>query len=233
MLPAPLTNALPKLAARIDDERPLISHALLDVIVTEIGDSIVRAEVQTEHSFEILSMPAQHEYLNNALSREWQKAAGFSITFKPLLKLAPTEEEPAPSSRNKRTANTLTFTERAALQNWMNQGTNAAFVATESDTDAAQKAICDLSDQGITITAGNIASMRKILGIEKIKPAKPAPLPVHDIDLVALHAAVQRHEQHFSAISITGESLAEVIAKMWSEIKDLKERITSLEASSD
>lgn len=230
MQPTPLTTALPKLAARIDDERPLISHALLDVIVTEIGDAIVRAEVTTEHSFEILSMPAQHEYLNAALSREWQKAAGFYLTLHIPSNPPPTtaNHSQPPQTSPKRTANTLTYTERANLQSWMSVAENTAFVANESDALAAGKATGDLK---MDITAGNIAGMRKILGIEKVKPVKPTPAPVHNIDLGALQAQVQQH--HLQLDPIAGVNIAEVLSNLRNSLFELENRVKSLEASAD
>lgn len=242
MQPTPLTTALPKLAAMIDDERPLISAALLDVVVTDIGDAIVRAEVTTEHNFEILSMPSQHDYLNKALSRHWEKAAGFFLTLR-IPAEAPMPQAPSPTPDGpKRTANTLTFTERAALQNWMNQDENTAYVAHESDALAAGKATGDLK---MDITAGNILSMRKILGIDKIKPAKPAMAPVHDIDLVALQAIVQQHQMQLAPI--VGLNIAEalvnlrdslvgiekLVMELRGPLEDLDQRLKSLEASND
>ena len=248
MLPAPFTNALPKLAAIIDDERPLISAALLDIIVTDIGDTIVRAEVTTDHNFEILTMPSQHEYLNKALSRHWGKEAAFSLTLSvPVATSMPQAPSPTPAAP-KRTANTLTFTERAALQHWMNQPENRSFTANESDAEAARQATkdlalmvkavawsegdCEPAFPGIIITAGNIASMRKILGIEKVKPAKPAPTtPPHDIDLVALQAQVQQH--HLQLDPIAGVNIAEVLSNLRNSLHEIKERVKSLEAAAD
>ena len=136
--------------------------------------------------------------------------------------------------------NTLTFTERAALQAWMNQPANTEFVANEADTQAAANAQLDL---GFDITPGNIGSMRKILGIEKVKPLKPAP--VHDIDLVALHAQVQQH--HLQLGPISGLNLAEALIKLRDTLhkietavlqlrvplEALDQRVKSLEATDD
>jgi hypothetical protein len=249
MQPTPFTTALPKLAAIIDDERPLISAALLDILVTDIGDAIVRAEVTTEHNFEILTMPSQHEYLNKALSRHWGKEAAFSLTLKVPSEIPQTiaNDSQPPQTSPKRTANTLTFTERAALQHWMSQPENRAFVANESDADAARQATQDLSLMvsavagsesdckpsfpDLIITPGNIASMRKILGIEKVKPTKTAPLPVHDIDLVALHAKVQEHGLLLDPLK--DNDLPTILSNLRNSLVELENRVKSLEASAD
>lgn len=241
MQPTPFLTAFPKLAALIDAERPLISAALLDIRVTQIGESTLHADVTTEHSYDILTSPAQQTYLNSALSRHFERSAVFHFTLN-----LPSEPPPAPANNGqppqppKRTANTLTFTERAALQAWMNQPANTEFVANEADTQAAANAQLDL---GFDITPGNIGSMRKILGIEKVKPLKPAP--VHDIDLVALHAQVQQH--HLQLGPISGLNLAEALIKLRDTLhkietavlqlrvplEDLDQRVKSLEATDD
>jgi hypothetical protein len=245
MQPTPFTTAFPKLAAQIDDERPLISAALLDILVTDIQDDFILAEVTTEHSYDILISPAQHNYLNRALSKHWDKEASVSLTRHIPSDPPSTESTPSiPSTpAPKRIANTLTFTERTALQNWMVQPDNTTFTALESDPDTARQATKDL---GFDITPGNIASMRKILGIEKVKPTKPEPTPTHpDIDLVALHAQVQQH--HLQLDPIAGVNIAEVLVNLRDSLHKLEttvlqlrgpleehdQRLKSLEASSD
>lgn len=242
MTPTPFTTALPKLAALIDDERPLISAALLDVVVTNITDEVVMAEVATQHSFEILTTSSQHDYLNRALSKHWEKNASFALILNiPSTPSPESIQSPGP----KRTSNTLTFTERAALQNWMNQPENQQFTANESDNDAARQATKDLGAMvkavvghegdcepafpGLIITAGNIASMRKILGIEKVKPAKPAPAPTHDIDLIILTQRVNRHGEMLHNAAIDARNTTDAIA----QLRDLVDKLTSSLASLD
>ncbi len=245
----PFTTAFPHLAAQIDDERPLISAALLDLRVIDIGDDTVLADVITQHSYDILSSTSQHSYLNIALSRHWSKAASFTLTLNIPSNPPPTtaNDSQPPQTSPKRTANTLTFTERAALQDWMNESANTNYVANESDADAARQATkdlalmvkavagsegdCEPAFPGIIITAGNIASMRKILGIEKVKPAKPAPAPVHDIDLVALHAQVQQH--HLQLDPIAGVNIAEVLSNLRNSLHELKDRLDALESANN
>ena len=224
MQPTPFLHALPNLAAIIDDQRPLISAALLDVFVTAIHEFAISVDVSTQHSYDILSSPAQHEYLNKALSQHWQKEAEFRIYLN-----IPPAQAPSPTpAAPKRTANTLTFTERANLQHWMGVSENTDYVANESDALAAGKATGDLK---MDITAGNIASMRKILGIEKTKPVKPAPLPVHDIDLVALHAQVQQH--HLQLDPIAGVNIAEVLSNLRNSLHEIKDRLDALESANN
>jgi hypothetical protein len=111
----------------------------------------------------------------------------------------------------------------------MSQGPNAAFVATESDNDAATQASAHLD---MPITAGNILSMRKILGIEKVKPTKPTPQPpLHDIDLVALHAKVEVHDLQLATLE--ANNLASILSGLRNSLVELENRIKSLEASDD
>jgi hypothetical protein len=250
MQPTPLTTALPRLAAQIDAERPLISAALLDILVTEIGDDVIIAEVTTQHSYDILTSPAQHEYLNRALSTHWDKPASVSLTLHIPSNPPPTtaNHSQPPQTSLKRIANTLAFRERTALQQWMSQDENRAFVANESDADAARQATqdfalmvkamagaeheCEPAFPGLIITAGNIASMRKLLGIEKVKPVKPAPpSPPHDIDLVALHAKVEAHDLQLAPIA--GVNIAEVLSNLRNSIHEHKERLDALESANN
>lgn len=217
MNPTPFATAFPHLAAQIDAERPLISAALIDILVTHIGDDHILAEVTTPHSYELLTIPSQNEYLHKALSRHWGKDASFSLT-----RHIPSAPPPDIAQSNaKRTANTLTFTERAALQFWMQQEVNEAYVANESDTDAALKATQDLADKRIVITSGNIAGMRKILRIDKVK--KTPPPTAHDIDLVALQAQVQQH--HLQLDPIAGLNLAEALVNLRDSMCKLEDTI--------
>jgi hypothetical protein len=252
MNPTPFSTAFPHLAAQIDAERPLISAALLDILVTDIRDDFILAEVTTQHSYDLLTSSTQHDYLNRALTSSWRRPASVSLTRH--IPSAPPPDNVTPAldaaiaqsntkRTAKRTANTLTFTERAALQFWMQQADNAAYVANESDTDAAIKATQDLAAKGIAVTAGNISGMRKILGIDKVK--KTPPPPAHDIDLVALQAQVQQH--HLQLDPIAGLNLAEALVnlrdsmcKLEDTIHRLREqttahedRLKSLEASND
>ena len=111
----------------------------------------------------------------------------------------------------------------------MSQPANTAGVANEADTQAAANAQLDL---GFDITAGNIASMRKLLGIEKIKPTKPTPaVPPHDIDLVALHAKVEAHDLQLAPLK--ANNLAAILSGLRNSLEDLENRIKSLEASND
>ena len=221
MTPTPFLKAFPKLAATIDDERPLISAALLDIRITNIESETVAADVLTEHSFEILRSPRQRDYLDNALTKHMGHPCMLLFNLKPEV----TEEftlQPPP--KPKRAANTLTYSERANLEHWMQLPENADYVAKESDALAAGKATGDLK---MDITASNIASMRKILGIEKLKPTPPAPPP--NIDLIALHAQVQQH--HAQLDPIAGVNIAEVLSNLRNSLAELKTRIDALESA--
>lgn len=242
MSPTPLTTALPKLAAQIDAERPLISAALLDLRVTQIDDTVIHTDVITQHSYDILTSASQQDYLDGVLSRHFGRPTTFSFSLN--LPTAEPPLSPVPTPASPRTNNTLTFTERAALQHWMSVTENHVFVARESDTAAARKAThdframvkalpgaesdCEPAFPDITITAGNIASMRKILGIEKLKPQPAVALAkAGDIDLVALHAKVAQHDLQLDPIA--GISLAEVLTALRDTLHALKERVDDID----
>jgi hypothetical protein len=248
MNPTPFATAFPHLAAQIDAERPLISAALIDILVTGIDASGIEADVTTQHSYDMLTSPTQQTYLNASLANHWGTPASIAFhrhnsSAQPPGIVTPALDAAIAQSNAKRTANTLTFTERASLQFWMQQEVNQAYVANESDADAAVKATQDLADKGIAVTAGNIAGMRKILRIDKVK--KTPPPPAHDIDLVALQAQVQQH--HLQLDTIAGLNLAEALVNLRDSMCKLEDtiarlhkqttahdaRLTSLEASND
>lgn len=226
MKPTPFTTAFPQLAAEIDAARPLISAALLDIRVTDIGDFTVNADVITQHSYDILTRQTQFDYLNQALSTHWQKTAGFFFKFQP--ETAPVNPDivtPALASAIaqepvKRTSNALTFLERQLLQHWMQQPDNAAYVAKESDASAAGKATLDIaeakpSECPLFITAGNIQSMRKLLGIEKIKLTKAPESPeLIQIPLADLQARLSVHEERLDTLTVQGTGMQATIADL-------------------
>lgn len=132
-----------------------------------------------------------------------------------------------------RTNNTLTLKERVALLTWMDTPEHRAFVAKESDNDAAALATQDLDALGHTfdVTHANIASIRKTLGIEKLKAAKPAPVP--QVDLSALMERVQRHGAMIHDASVDARCMQDAITQLRARVDDLEKRLASLEASND
>ena len=214
-LPAPLSHAFPHLTAEIDAERPLISSTLLDVVVTEIRNTAIVVQVTNQHSFDLLTRPSQAAYLDHALSVHFGRPGCSFIFTRPELTTPEQDmgEMPRPASEHVVHAsacsgettvnhrqppstalpstpppsarNTLHFTERSLLSDWMKRPENAAYVAKNTDATAAGKATHDLN---FDISIGNIIGMRNTLGIEKFKPEKPAPLPGEFalIDLIAL-----------------------------------------------
>lgn len=221
MKSTPFLEALPHLAALIDDERPLISAALLDLRVTEIGDSIVHADVTTQHSYDILTTQSQHDYLNAALTKHWGKPSSLFLTLnlpsEPPLSPLP----PVPNDKPKRTANTLTFSKRNQLQSWMTIAENTTYVANESDVLAAGKAIGDLQ---MDITPGNIKSMRQLLGIEKVKPTPTTPILPEGLTLADLQARLQAHEKRLDALTGTTAGLQGIVP-------DLRVRADGMQAT--
>lgn len=205
MTPAPITAALPGLATKIEDERPLIASALLDIRVTRIDDTVLHCAVSDPHSYEILTSPRQWDYLNKTLSAHFGRDSTFDFT----LNLNGSQLPPTP----RRTANTLTYHERKALENWMQQPDNALFVAHESDADAARQASKDLTPT--IITPGNIGSMRKLLGLEKAKPEKPQPPALPEgLTLADLQARVQDHEERIDAMHVHATGMKATLAEL-------------------
>jgi hypothetical protein len=226
MTPAPLTHCLPKLAAQIDNDRPLIAAALLDIRVLEIKDDAVIADVITQHSYDILTTQSQRSYINAALTQHFGHESHFSLA----LNLTPAEDPPlsqppvdggSATPKPPRHSNSLTYAERSKLQAWMDMPENTQFVANNSDALAAGKATGELQ---MDITAGNIAGMRKVLGIDKTKPAKTEP--AHDIDLVALHALVQEH--HLQLEPLKNNTLAGILSGLRNSIHAIEQQIATI-----
>lgn len=195
-----LAQAFPHIAAQIDAERVLLARPIAEHTTCDWSEKEIILHCDDDATYQLLTTPSQSAYLRTT----------FSLPIHAMRKL-PNEAElplahPAQPPKPKRTANTLNFLERQALQKWMEKPDNAHFVAHESDVDAARQATQDLqlefhddpkdpsnrvqTHPDLIITAGNIASMRRLLRIEKIKPEKPAPVLPEGTTLADLQAQV-------------------------------------------
>jgi len=213
-----LAQAFPHIAAKIDAERVLLARPIAEHTTCEWSDKEIILHCDDDATYQLLTTPSQAAYLREA----------FSLPIRAMRQLAP-DAQPAtensePSTKQKRTANTLTFLERQALQTWMSQPATTEFVAHESDTDAARQATKDhrLLFPDLTITPANIASMRKILRIEKVKPEKPAPLQLPDgLTLADLQARLQAHEERLDDLRVAGQGMTAAIAELHSRLHTL------------
>ena len=212
MTPAPLAHALPNLVAQIDAERPLISAVLLDVIVTEIQDDAILADVSTDYSFALLTRPAQAAYLDGVLSEQFNKPNCRFIFNRP----TPSEAVPAKDGPQR---NALKFNERSKLSDWMKLPENTDFVAKNTDTTAAGKATHDL---GFDISTGNIIGMRVTLGIAKFKPAPTSAQAAQDTDLIALHQQLKEHGLQCEALRIECRTTREAVNLLIAHVKHMQ-----------
>lgn len=181
MSPSTLAQAFPAIAAQIDAERVLLTRPIAEHTTCEWSDKEILLHCDDDATYQLLTTPSQSSYLRTAFAlpihamRKLPAAAG-SPDDQPSTKNE--EQTPAP----KRTANALNFLERQALQKWMQEPESTHLVAHGSDAEAATQASIALENAfaGLVITPGNIASMRKLLHIEKIKPEKPQPAQLPD-----------------------------------------------------
>lgn len=218
-LPAPLSHAFPKLVAQIDAERPLISSTLLDILVTEIRDTAIVAQVTEQHAYDILTRPSQASYLDHALSAHFGRPGCTFILIPPappadLLTFPETTGNAPPATTNgSPQRNALKFNDRTRLSDWMKLPENKEYVARQTDTDAAVKATSDLNQDPtqplLNITTANITGMRNTLGISKFKPEKPAETPT--VDLIALQKQLDAYGQQVQRQAIAADTIHDVL----------------------
>ena len=214
MTPTPLSHAFPKLVAQIDAERPLISAALCDIMVTGIHDQALEVLVTSEHSHALLTSPAQETYLSQVLSQHLNPNSHFHFTLAP----APSPSaEALPKDGPQR--NALKFNERSKLSDWMKLPENTDFVAKNTDTTAAGKATHDL---GFDISTGNIIGMRVTLGIAKFKPAPTSAQAAQDTDLIALHQQLKEHGLQCEALRIECRTTREAVNLLIAHVKHMQ-----------
>lgn len=204
-----LSSILPSLAAQIDTERPLLARAFAEFITVEIPadgpEGPIQLHCADKETFDLLQIPSQKAAIQDAFNTHG--FLGYTILCtKPETQLATGIRR-----LSKRTANALTFLERDALRQWMQLPDPFHYVAHKSDADAARFASGALSP--LTITSGNIASMRKLLGIEKVKPEKPQPAQLPDgLTLSDLQSRLQAHEERLDDLRVQGTGMQATLA---------------------
>lgn len=215
-----LATILPAIAAEIDVERPMLSPLFATSIGVQIAEDThtvwLHCADESTHSF--LSIPTQIEGVRAAFANHGFR--DYHINIHPVT-WSDTSETSAPSDKpQKRTSNALTFLERQALQQWMQQPDNTYLVAHESDADAARQATKDLDPTHITVA--NIASMRKLLGIEKIKPEKPqSPQLPEGVTLASLQSWIDQHCDELAELRVEATGMKATIAELHDRLKTL------------
>lgn len=213
-----LAQAFPHIAAQIDAERVLLTRPIAEHTTCEWSEKEILLLCDDDATYQLLTTPSQAAYLRRTFSLPIHAMRNFPMPDAPQVNQPPTENSEPRTT--KRTANALTFHERKALENWMQQPDNTHLVAHESDTDAARQASKDLDP--IHLTAANITSMRKLLGIEKIKPEKPQPLQLPEgLSLADLQARVQAHEERLDAMHVEATGMKATIAELHDRLKTL------------
>lgn len=231
-----LAQAFPHIAAQIDAERVLLVRPIAEHTTCEWSEKEIILHCDDDATYQLLTTPSQAAYLRSTFSLPIHAMRKLPNTAEPQVNQPPTENSKPKTT--KRTANALTFMERDALRQWMQQPDNIHLVAHESDTHAASEASRHFSQltkpatteggdsepafPGLTITPANIASMRKLLGIEKVKPEKPQPLQLPEgLSLVDLQARVQAHEERLDAMHVQATGMKATIAELHDRLKTL------------
>lgn len=207
-----LLAAFPSFAARIDTERPLIARAIADHVTVSFDDDTITLHCDDAPTHQLLTTASQLDYLTTTAP-----AFGFMLQI-----AAPptTEPTPEPQSEPKPVKSYLSYQDRKKLEAWMQEPENTHYVQHESDTDAARKASQDLDP--LHLTASNIASMRKMLGIAKAKPAPPPELPLpSDLCVATLQAQVNEQGSQLAALRIEATGMKDTIAALRRAVRDL------------
>lgn len=246
-----LVQAFPHIAAQIDAARPILAQAIPHLHVATIEDNKVVLVCNDPPTSELLSSSSQGSYFAALFNTHFGRPISLELNHLPpgtqledfiVCKSPPLHPSTTPPASPKRTANALTFRERQALQTWMSQPDNTHFVAHESDTDAARQATQDLRlivkgvdgdykpvFPDLTITPANIGSMRKLLGIEKVKPEKPAPLQLPDgLTLADLQARIQAHEERLDDLRVQAAGIKDLINMLHKHLKEVIEHVQTL-----
>jgi hypothetical protein len=219
-----IAAALPKLAAQIDTERPLIARAIADYVTVEINAATeeVTLHVSDEASYDLLTTISQRTYLRQAFDDHHFLAYTLRIERPRPTAPKPAAEPPASPTPPRCI---LDLRQRAALLTWLEARPNLC--ATLTDNQLAADATAEL---GFPIGTTNIRTIRvHELGIAKAKAEPPAP--PSDISLAVLQAAVDRHSLQLDAIQ--GINLAEVLTNLRDSLHALDLRVKALETLND
>jgi hypothetical protein len=219
-----LAQALPKLAAQIDTERPLIARAIADHVTVDLQTEIFKVvlHVSDPGSFQLLETTSQWTYLRDLFTAHGFGDYVLELTHAsppPVNTVPPVNEVPpspsittAPSPTPKPPRQMLNITQRSKLLTWLE--TNRALAELEPDNDLAITAYQAL---GFLINASHIRTLRTHLGIAKIKPE---PLPA-DLSLADLQARLAAHEERLAAHAVQAAGMKATIAALHDRLRGI------------
>lgn len=212
-----LAQALPKLAAQIDTERPLIARAIADHTTVEINTDLeqITLHISDDASSELLTTTSQFSYLRQVFDEHGFRA--FSLnTYNPPVNPAPAVNDVTTSGPTpQRTRTMLTLPQRAQLLAWVEA--HRADVATDPDTDLAMSAAAAL---GFPVNASHVRTVRTAAGIAK---TKPEPLP--ELSLADLQARLNAHEQCLDDHAIEATSMNATIQQLMKRVAQIIEHV--------
>ena len=221
-----LAQALPKLAAQIDTERPLIARAIADHVTIEINADLeqITLHISDQSSYELLTTGSQHTYLRQAFDNHGFRAYSLSTSqeidpVNPVTTVNDvTTEQRATGIYNTttgaavtslpRTRTILTLPQRAQLLTWVEA--HRAEAATKPDTDLATSAAASL---GFPVNASHVRTVRAAAGLAK---TKPEPLP--ELSLTDLQKQV-------TILHIEAAGMKDTIAELRARLRDVLEHL--------
>lgn len=209
-----LAQALPKLAAQIDTERPLIARAIADHTTVEINTDLeqITLHISDAASYELLTTTSQFSYLRQVFDEHGFRAFRLN-TYNPPVKSVPAVNDVTPTPQRTRTM--LTLPQRAQLLAWVEAHRTEA--ATDPDTDLAAAAAAAL---GFPVNASHVRTVRTAAGIAK---TKPEPLP--ELSLADLQARLNAHEQRLDDHAIEATSMNAVIQQLMKRVAQVIEHL--------
>lgn len=206
-----LTAALPKLAAQIDTERPLIARAIAEHVTVDLQTEVFKIilHVSDAASHQLLSTQNQRDYLRQLFTDYGLVDYAIEITH-----TVPSVSAPVPTPRTPRLM--LTLPQRAKLLTWVQQHSDRA--ATDPDSDLATAAATDLE---FPLHSSHIRSVRTSLGIAKVKP-EPTPSPIpSDLSLADLQSRLNAHEERLDSLAISATGTQATISALHDRLSQI------------
>lgn len=206
-----LTAALPKLAAQIDTERPLIARAIAEHVTVDLQTEVFKIilHVSDAASHQLLSTQSQRDYLRQLFTDYGLVDYAIEITH-----TVPSVSAPVPTPRTPRLM--LTLPQRAKLLTWVQQHSDRA--ATDPDSDLATAAATDLE---FPLHSSHIRSVRTSLGIAKVKP-EPTPSPIpSDLSLADLQSRLNAHEERLDSLAISATGTQATISALHDRLSQI------------
>lgn len=206
-----LTAALPKLAAQIDTERPLIARAIAEHGTVDLQTEVFKIilHVSDAASHQLLSTQSQRDYLRQLFTDYGLVDYAIEITH-----TVPSVSAPVPTPRTPRLM--LTLPQRAKLLTWVQQHSDRA--ATDPDSDLATAAATDLE---FPLHSSHIRSVRTSLGIAKVKP-EPTPSPIpSDLSLADLQSRLNAHEERLDSLAISATGTQATISALHDRLSQI------------